>query len=118
MTAVSGTAGWSACAEQRAKGPEMTWGLHSHPDSEINRCIMRIPGKVKGRLGLAYHCILNLCSPQAMTTDIDDIIHAPRDLVIATLCPVSSVSSEVITYTVVRHPRPGALSQARHSPSS
>ena len=53
-------------------------------------------------MACAHHCILNLCSPQSVATDVDDIVHPPRDLVRASLSSVSSISSEVVACTTVK----------------
>lgn len=46
----------------------------------------------------AYHCIFYLCRPEPVSTDVNDIIHAPCYLVIAFLGPVSTIPSEIVTY--------------------
>lgn len=47
----------------------------------------------------AHHCILDLCGPQPVATDVDDVIHPPCDLVVAVLCPVCPITSEVVACT-------------------
>lgn len=52
---------------------------------------------VKGPLLGTYHCIFYFCRPQPVSTDVNDIIHAPCYLVIAFLAPVSTIPCEVVT---------------------
>lgn len=59
------------------------------PQSEIN-------------MACAHHCILDLCSPQPVATDVHDIVHPPRDLVVPSLSSVSSISSEVVACTTMK----------------
>ena len=49
--------------------------------------------------GWAHHGVLNLRRPQPVAADVDDIVHPPRDLVVAVLGSVSPVSCEVVACT-------------------
>lgn len=49
-----------------------------------------------------HHCILDFCGPQSVATYIDDVVHPPRDLVIAALSSVSPISREVVACTIAR----------------
>lgn len=60
---------------------------------------------------LSHHRILDLRSPQPVAADVDDIVHTPRDLVIAALGPESAVSSEVVACMAVGGSAPVPLPQ-------
>lgn len=51
--------------------------------------------------GRAHHGVLNLRRPQPVATGVDDVVHPPRDLVVAVPSSVSPVSCEVVAYTTV-----------------
>lgn len=62
----------------------------------------RQPVAVQGtEAGWAHHGVLNLRRPQPVAADVDDIVHPPRDLVVAVLSSVSPVSCEVVACTTV-----------------
>lgn len=59
----------------------------------------------------AYYGILNLRRAQPMAADVDDIVHPPRDLVMASLGSVSSVSSEVVACNPIGNSEPAPPNQ-------
>lgn len=56
----------------------------------------QITAPSRANVACAHDGILDLRRAQPVATDVDDVVHPPRDLVMASLGPVSSVSREVV----------------------
>lgn len=99
MTAVSGTSGWLACTEQKQKGKNM------------EHLTLQMTAPRRANVAWAHNGILDLRSAQPVATDVDDVVHPPCDLVMASLGSVSSVSSEVVACTPGRNSEPAPPNQ-------